>query len=235
MRNAAGFTLVELLVVIAIIALLVSILAPGLTQISAKAQAGTCTANLNALHKSMEDYAASRGGDYPHRVGQNQSIGLQEFVNEIGVKGTLFVCPSTDDKPLLTVNTDISYSYQAPYTGDFAGVTTDTKMDVVFLGDKGNDVGTRAFAWNGAGNGRPAHAGSDPNLREGMSKNHMDGEIMNVASRGGSLTVRRADVGHQLDNIFTFGPNQQGDAPIDDPGSDMISDRDDSCLLDTDS
>ena len=233
MPTTSGFTLIELLVVISIIALLVSILAPSLTRVSAKAQVGACAANLNALVKSMENYAADRGGDFPHRGGFTQSMSLQEFVDAVGVRGTLFVCPSTEDKPLRTSNADISYSYQAPFAGSSPGVTTDTKMDVIFLGDKGNEIADadKTYAWPAD---RSLDAGNTEAMKPALSQNHLDGEMMNVACRGGSLTVHRADIGHQCDNVFTFGPGQQGAAPIDDPGVDTLSDRDDSCLLDTD-
>jgi prepilin-type N-terminal cleavage/methylation domain-containing protein len=54
-----GFTLIELLVVIAIIALLLSILMPGLRRVKEQAMAINCAANVHSLGVAYQGYASS--------------------------------------------------------------------------------------------------------------------------------------------------------------------------------
>jgi prepilin-type N-terminal cleavage/methylation domain-containing protein/prepilin-type processing-associated H-X9-DG protein len=58
-RSPHAFTLVELLVVIGIIAILISILLPGLARARAAAQSVACLANLRTLGQAMQIHAAS--------------------------------------------------------------------------------------------------------------------------------------------------------------------------------
>jgi len=238
MRMARAFTLIELLVVVAIIAVLVSILAPSLNNLYARAEVGACAGNLNAILKSMHDFARDHGTDYPHDPA-GQTAGLYRFRLEVGVKAELFICPSTADEPLIAPTSTISYSYQAPFdrdgdgTGDTPGVTVDTKTDVVFLGDKSDQMTAAGFTYDWASlSDRTDSADNTPAAQVGMSQNHLDGRVMNVASPAGSTTVNRADIGHGCDNIFTIGPGQVGTGR---PGAgSVITNREDSCLLDTD-
>lgn len=66
--GAAGFTVVELLVVISLIAILASLLLPGLTAAKAKAQSAQCKSNLRqvALAQALyvTDYGAYPGGEW---------------------------------------------------------------------------------------------------------------------------------------------------------------------------
>ena len=56
MKNKQGFTLIELLVVIAIIALLLSVLLPGLRKAKEQARKVICKSNLSQLGKAIEMY-----------------------------------------------------------------------------------------------------------------------------------------------------------------------------------
>jgi prepilin-type N-terminal cleavage/methylation domain-containing protein len=71
MRNRthgrAAFTLVELLVVIAIIALLASLLLPGLARAKDKARATQCVSNLRQWAIALSLYAAENEGCIPRR------------------------------------------------------------------------------------------------------------------------------------------------------------------------
>lgn len=60
-----GFTLIELLVVVAIIALLVSILLPGLARARELAKQATCLASLNGVGKAVALYSADQKDKTP--------------------------------------------------------------------------------------------------------------------------------------------------------------------------
>ena len=200
MRQRKGFTLIELLVVIAIIALLVSILAPSLTQIMAGAKDTKCKANLNSIGKSMLGFGAQNNGAYPSEsiVGfttdTTQVKVLTHFAYDQGIKGELFLCPAvTTDKAIVPDSTpgactgiEGSYSYQDAGKPAIA-ITDETKNDVVFLADK--KIGATTT----------------------VSTNHESGEFMFYASKAGTYkspvddniaTLNPATFGRAGNNIF---------------------------------
>lgn len=71
MKRRKGFTLVELLVVIAIIALLVSILMPGLARARELARRAKCMSNLNGLGKAIALYQGQYDDKWPWLAGTN--------------------------------------------------------------------------------------------------------------------------------------------------------------------
>ena len=104
MNRFKGFTLIELLVVISIVALLLSILMPGLRNAKKQAQATVCKSNLRQIGLAailyMEDFDSylPRGGDL--------GTWFQCFLPYIGHEKNLkdyrevdmYICPSFPDK-----------------------------------------------------------------------------------------------------------------------------------------
>lgn len=60
-----GFTLIELLVVVAVIAILASLLLPGIGQAKAAAQSAKCKSNLRQLAAGLQMYVDANEGQYP--------------------------------------------------------------------------------------------------------------------------------------------------------------------------
>lgn len=119
MKRRKGFTLVELLVVIAIIALLVSILMPGLARARELARRAKCMSNLNGLGKAIALYqgqyddkwpwlagtnfnttsTGTNAGTDPNSGSTNRSISAVQFLLVRGSGGQpveMFLCPSDD-------------------------------------------------------------------------------------------------------------------------------------------
>ena len=65
MRRTKGFTLIELLVVIAIIALLISILMPGLSRAREIARRASCKSNVSSIGKAIAMYQAGYNDQAP--------------------------------------------------------------------------------------------------------------------------------------------------------------------------
>ncbi len=110
-----GFTLVELLVVIAIIALLVSILMPGLARARELARRAACMTNLNGMGKAITVYQGDNDDSWPHMLAngwegesfatptQGPAVGAAKPVTALmfmlvrsGQPSRMFVCPSDD-------------------------------------------------------------------------------------------------------------------------------------------
>lgn len=194
-----------------------------------------CTANLNAINKSMIVYGAMNNDRYPYDpAGQTEA--LSKFAYEMGLKGEMFVCPDTDDEPLAVGAPNpadtYSYSYQAPYQGTGPGVMNETEPQVVLLADKAPKISALGFDWSTL-SGEDA-AIDDPRAKAAMSQNHGGGELMNYASRGSVGYSGRADVGWRQDNIFTYGGTGGASQSSTDATGTKIDHRDDSFLLRTD-
>ena len=124
MRRTKGFTLIELLVVIAIIALLVSILMPGLGKARELAKRAGCMANLNGAGKGAAIYVNDGVNDtwpWMPDIGKGVDTGSARDAEPTGNADThavtalmyllvrekqpvkLFICPSAND----TVEQDV--------------------------------------------------------------------------------------------------------------------------------
>ena len=215
-----------------------------------------CMANLDAIRKSMAGYASENDGKYPFATDNpatptstNQNDGLAWFAREMGLPGKTFVCPATDDGPLVTgsdipgaENDFYSYAYQAPFLENgvlTVGVTDDTLNGVIFLSDKPpRSVGPVDWGALLAEDQRIEDLDeSDPNrtaLMAAMSPHHRDGEVMMVASKAGVQKAGRGDVGHNNDAIFMgAGPGSPGTpaTSITDRQGSLLLGRQDSLLL----
>ncbi len=75
-----GFTLIELLVVVAIIAVLISILMPGLSQAREQAKQVVCGANLHSVGQAIASASSENNGYGPGWDDGEPSVGHQEFM-----------------------------------------------------------------------------------------------------------------------------------------------------------
>ena len=105
------FTLIELLVVISIIAILASLLIPGLGRARKAARVGVCISNLSNITKAtfmyLDDNDETFSGYYVHGGLGHSNMPMEAFV---GTKG------EQNGKSL-----DAQYKMVNPYLGDFTG------------------------------------------------------------------------------------------------------------------
>jgi prepilin-type N-terminal cleavage/methylation domain-containing protein len=122
-RTERGFTLVELLVVIAIIAVLATIILPGMGNIRYKANVLKCSKNLTGLYSGLVMYE-SEYKSYPDKTGKafwNRLRDPDEATWPDGVKaplyrqGGLYVCPAKGGKADIGDST-VTCHYRGPAT-----------------------------------------------------------------------------------------------------------------------
>jgi prepilin-type N-terminal cleavage/methylation domain-containing protein len=117
-RPNGGFTLIELLVVIAIIAILASLLLPGLAKAKTQAQGIKCMNNGNEMVKAWTMYA----GDNSDHCANNFGIAQTDFDVSRGSNDTW--CVDVMDWTLNEQNTNIALLTKGllgPYMGNQAG------------------------------------------------------------------------------------------------------------------
>ena len=128
MRKDRGFTLVELLVVIAIIALLLSILMPGLQKARESARGIACRNHLKTIGLANNLYANNYDGQYVPAVDLSMDYGKMTWnvnptlINYIGLAKTTngyqmpdkYLCPTDKTKRTKAdweVTNKVSYGY----------------------------------------------------------------------------------------------------------------------------
>jgi|GEM_PF-3636345 prepilin-type N-terminal cleavage/methylation domain-containing protein len=98
-RKGYGFTLVELLVVIAIIAMLVSLMMPGVQRARAMAEDAVCKSNQRSLGNAFAGYASENGGYFPILTTRNN---LWDFSPDAYVWHTAILKDQNDGEDMLT-------------------------------------------------------------------------------------------------------------------------------------
>ncbi len=100
----SGFTLIELLVVIAIIGLLVSILAPSLTEAKWQAKIGKCQAGLHVIGVAVQSYMTAYGLDtpWPFNNGTEDGIASSSYNQAFRDNSHEGNCPGNPAEALLS-------------------------------------------------------------------------------------------------------------------------------------
>ena len=135
-----GFTLVELLVVIAIIAILASLLLPGLAHAKQAGQSAVCKSNLHQIGIALTLYVADYQ-KYPSWVTGDQagpgaalSLWDAKLLALAANSRDLFVCPANKLAPKWTNNVrqpqpNPSYGYNVAGTGRFSTTAPSLGLD----------------------------------------------------------------------------------------------------------
>ncbi len=249
--RGGGFTLVELLVVIAIISLLVTIMMPALSGVIESARRTKCAASLNGIGKALATYENTytsypyvplHGAGWGVQVGGNRSVDpagetatsrnpsscLYLLVQERLCVAGMFVCPSAKELPVREAGrfwdfaggTAVSYSLMNPYGAERYFNPGEGAAPI--LADAGPYFDPATGLRNNVGVVDLPNADEEA-IRRGNSPNHLRAG-QNVCLVGGSVKFEpRADVGVDLDNIYTRADESDGTDPrgsIPAPGSD---------------
>lgn len=237
-----GFTLVELLVCVAIIGMLMAILTPTVGRAIELARRAKCAANLWGIGNALSLYGTEHGrypvvplngAGWQVKIGESRDVDpaggaergrnptscLYELVRRNICQTEMFICPSSsEDAKVLSGDfwdfadgSTISYAVMNPYgtahtfeMGVSVGVPLLADGSPYFDGRTGlrNEVPVADLA-----------AADETEARAGNSVNHgRDGQ--NVSFAGGATWFRyRADVGVNLDNIYTRADAAAGTDP----------------------
>lgn len=234
MRRTKGFTLIELLVVIAIIALLVSILMPGLGKARELAKRAGCMANLKGVGSGAAIYVNDGVNDtWPWiqdigrtvKTGDNRTKDPTSSGNIHAVTALmyllvreqqpikLFVCPSTSD----TVDPDVGRSDQywdfsddayVSYSWQCPNGSSDDENGIPNSGQGGlvimADQASKDYKTGDTVKWNNKQSTTN-DRKKAMSQNHTAGEQIHYLDFNGSVSKAvRADIGIDQDVIYTI-------------------------------
>ncbi len=187
-----GFTLVELLVVIAIIALLLTIMLPGLRRARELAQAVICRSNLRQWGLMWSTYANDHDQKLP--PGYDERIGYQRGAWILGVRG--YLQPGDDILLCPRAGTETIYEHGGVFSAYLMGDPGDHGMEDwdAEVCSYGMNNFASSLQGTGAGNpqGRPAQDYWETITPDRVSLNNVP-MMMDAMWRGGGPHTGNAD------------------------------------------
>ncbi len=198
----SGFTLLELLVVMAIIALLMTLLAPGLSSVRESAQMVRCKRNLSSLAAASMLYAGDHRGEFPCAFewverSRDASVAWSNFQNVahgslwpyMGEEAGAYVCHVF--ARIYTVNPSVAHlTPHATYV-----------MNEYFR--RGGWIDTDVFTGRRSQVLRPASLGLFAEENPYLTRNNRF-IINNLALGPGSYANPASDQGHIVDGLGSF-------------------------------
>ena len=239
-RRTKGFTLIELLVVIAIIALLVSILMPGLSRARELANRAKCMGNLKGIGNAMHMYRASANDAYPYIYSPARAVpiltGLNREVHACVPRAVssflwllvrdrqpvaMFVCPSTDDVPDSAPGDTPDEFYDFSTNKNVSYSHQAPKIDASGVADTGipaSAPGGLVIVADQSPQTGSADETTEANRKANLSQNHTAGEQTNFLLVNGSVQKSNSQkVGVGNDPIYVDNGRTEGDSYLTGP------------------